>query len=298
MQARGTASVYVGELQANGTRLIQPQRLTLDNWTKWPSGWSSDSQAVLFVSLGGSGWQIYKQGLDERMPEKPFAGAEEYPWATFSPDGKWLLFWAVSQGRDRLSVRLMRLPVSGGPPEIVLTSGRLTASHQCALWRPNFCVLEEQDPSGNQRVFSAFDPSQGRIVEIKRMNGSSFAPYAWWSLSPDGTRIAVAEQKPAIRILNLTTGAEQSLTAKTDALFQKVAWSSDGRALIASGWFPSGWAAPGSGVLFNIDMQGNTHVLMQDSHEWFGFPAPSPDGKRLAFTVFTGESNAAIIENF
>jgi len=130
------------------------------------------------------------------------------------------------------------------------------------------------------------------------MNGSSFAPYAWWSLSPDGTRIAVAEQKPTIRILNLITGAEQTLTAKTDALFQKVAWSSDGRALIASGWFPSGWAAPGSGVLFNIDMQGNTHVLLQDSHEWFGFPAPSPDGKRLAFTVFTGESNAAIIENF
>jgi len=43
---------------------------------------------------------------------------------------------------------------------------------------------------------------------------------------------------------------------------------------------------------------GNTHVLLQDSHEWFGFPAPSPDGKRLAFSVFTGESNAAIIENF
>ena len=296
----------MGELQANGTRLIRPQRLTLDNWFNWPSGWSSDSQAVLFVSMGGNGSQIFKQGLDERTPEKLFAGTEEYPWATFSPDGKWLLFWAVSQSRDRLAVRLMRRPVSGGPPEVVLTigqlaashHGRLTASHQCALWRPNFCVLEEQDPSGNQRVFSAFDPSQGRIVEIKRMNGSSFEPYAWWSLSPDGTRIAVAEQKPAIRILNLTTGAEQSLTAKTDALFQRVAWSSDGRALFASGWFPSGWATPGSGALFNIDMQGNTHVLMQDSHAGFGFPAPSPDGKRLAFAMFTGESNAATIENF
>jgi len=293
-------AIYVGELEANGTRLKQPQRLTINNWVDWPTGWSSDSQSVLFVSsrgggLRGRGWEVFKQGLNELTAGKLSVGAEEYPWATFSSEGRWLLFWAVTRGKDRFLVRLMRQPASGGTPEVVLTSNQLTASHQCALRRPNFCILEEQDPGRNERVFSAFDPSRGRTGEIKRMTGGFIAPYAWWSLSPDGTRIAVAQRKPTIRILDLKTGTEQNLTAKTEmAVIHKIAWSSDGKSL-----FTSGWSEEGTGMLVNVDMQGNTHLLQQDSHAWFGFPAPSPDGQHLAFAnAKTVESNVAMMENF
>jgi Tol biopolymer transport system component len=295
------SAIYVGELQENGTRLKEPQRLTMNNWFELPSGWTSDSESVLIASSRsggpGGGWGILKQRLNERTAERLFAGAEEYPWATLSSDGRWLLFWAVSRGKDPFSARLMRLPVSGGNPEVVLTSNQLEASHQCALWRPNFCVLEEQDPGGNQRVFSAFEPTRGRTGEIKRMTGGFFAAYAWWSLSPDGTRIAVAQRKPTIRILDLKTGTEQNLTAKTEvAHIQKIAWSSDGRSLFASGFSGTG---KGPGVLVNIDMQGNTHLLHQDSHTWVAFPAPSPDGKHLAFTKGKrAENNVAMMENF
>ena len=98
-----------------------------------------------------------------------------------------------------------------------------------------------------------------------------------------------------IRILDLKTGTEQNLTAKTEMpVIQKIAWSSDGRSL-----FASGWSEEGTGMLVNVDMHGNTHLLQQDSHAWIGFPAPSPDGKHLAFAnAKTVESNVAMMENF
>lgn len=44
------SEVYVGELEANGTRLMNPRRLTLDERDDEPSAWTLDGKAVLFDS--------------------------------------------------------------------------------------------------------------------------------------------------------------------------------------------------------------------------------------------------------
>ena len=46
------AHAYVGELDAKGTRLNNPRRLTLDEHFEWPERWTPDSRAVVFWELG------------------------------------------------------------------------------------------------------------------------------------------------------------------------------------------------------------------------------------------------------
>jgi serine/threonine protein kinase len=68
--------VYVGDLEANGTRLTEPRRLTHDDRDDYVSGWSRDSKFVLFVSPRGGTFDIFKQDLDSSTAELIFGSPE------------------------------------------------------------------------------------------------------------------------------------------------------------------------------------------------------------------------------
>lgn len=114
-----------------------------------------------------------------------------------SPDGKWVLYFTLpSQNVSSpdsgtpVPLRLMRIPVTGGPAELVL-SARLYGTPWCARSPSTLCAFAEQAPDRKELVFTAFDPLSGKGKELARFASDAKADYGNWSLSPDGTRIGI-----------------------------------------------------------------------------------------------------------
>ena len=185
------SDVYVGELADNASRFSNaPQRLTRDDRIDWPGGWTRDSKAVLFYSDRLGTLDLFKQDVDG-MPELLLPGSGEKRHPQLSPDGAWILYlaWpAAPAGTVATAGKVMRIPVSGGPPQVTLEatgypgsirelreldeldSGVLTTSGQpdfrCARKAGSFCVLSEGD--SNQVVFSTFDPVRAGWPSLQR----------------------------------------------------------------------------------------------------------------------------------
>jgi len=301
------SDVYLGEL-GNG-ELKSPQRLTLDDRVDWPSGWSSDSKTVYFYSDKGGAFDLYKQGVAERNATTLLSGAEE-KWAPqLSPDGKWLLYlqWPkVASGAPPGQGKLMRIPVGGGPAEVVSDvkghPGQLNnydptnsvgglPSFRCVEHAPT-CVLAEA--GGNQVVFSAVDPAQGRKAELTKI--AVEPDFIAWDLSPDGSRavVSVFDFKAGdVEIVPLAGGNPQKLSATPWNELVAAAWTADGK-----GVFLASYSSRGTSIV-RMDLTGGAPVKLLKQPSWDIYAlAPSPDGHMLAFGTVTTNANVWTIADF
>jgi serine/threonine protein kinase/Tol biopolymer transport system component len=306
-------SVYVAGLEANGTRISTPSRLTLNEGGSYPAAWTADSKAVVFGSYRDGQWKIFKQFLGEDTAEPIVAGAEVMAGAGtgVSPDGAWVLYSAPSTGNGSSSARgpnqLMRVPITGGPPEVMLTA-RIYDRPVCAKSPASLCAIAEQTPDRKQLVFTSFDPAKGRVRELTRFDTDpTLGAYYVWDLSPDGTRIAILKysERP-IYILPLDGHPRKEIVVKGWSSLQSVNWAADGKGLFTSS------ATRGGSALLRLDLQGNAYVLWQQKGsiaEWYapfaplGGPSapwvvPSPDGRHLAIYDWQLSANMWMMENF
>ena len=205
LNGRAQSDVYLSELSNGGTELKAPRRLTLDERTDWPSGWSLDSKTMFLYSDRNGNFDIYKQGPNEHNAEPIVAGLEEKRAPQISPDGKWVLYmqWPrIIEGGAAGSGKLMRIAVAGGPAETVLDINGLSESRvlspattvggfpsfKCPSHGGGPCVLAEAREKNV--IFTAFDPLQGRKKELARV--PSDTDFRSWDLSPDGSRVALS----------------------------------------------------------------------------------------------------------
>ena len=65
------ASALVGDLDDNGTRLVNSRRLTIDDNINIPLAWTPDSREVIFSSQRAATRQIYRQALDQGSTPLP-----------------------------------------------------------------------------------------------------------------------------------------------------------------------------------------------------------------------------------
>ena len=226
------SDVYVGELAENASRFSNaPQRLTRDDRIDWPGGWTRDSKAMLFYSDRQGTLDLFKQDVDG-MPEVLLQGSGEKRHPQLSPDGAWILYlaWsAVPGGTMATAGKVMRIPVSGGPPQVTLEAkgypGSIRELRDWTSWIQGYLLqaasrifdararpvlsacLSEGDSS--QVAFSTFDPVQGRIAVVATIDVKGAVS---WDVSPDGSRIAVAEAglNNRIRILPATARGEST----------------------------------------------------------------------------------------
>src|SRR5579863_7144461 len=220
------AHVYVGELDSKGTHLNNTRRLTFDEHFEWPEGWTPDSRAMVFWSDRDGSWDIFKQTLDKDAAAELLPLGPEPKWyCSFSPDGQWILYMALPEARmpgGSVPVRIMRVPASGGPPELVLTALGTTDIH-CTRAPANLCVFDEQQEG--HRVFTSVDPVKGRGRELgsTEMEPSMDIP---WDLSPDGSQVVMTPEG-RIRLLSLKSGATTDLAVKgwDNFWFWSVNWS-------------------------------------------------------------------------
>ena len=287
--------VYITELNSAGTRLSPLQQLTLDDRKDYPFSWTPDSKQVLFVSDRDGAFHLFKQQIDQTVPELLVAGNDQTMGPRLTPDNSTVLYriWP-KLGDNSTSDRMMRVPLAGGPPQIVLQHKGMS-NLQCARLPSTLCIFDSR--SATEMSFFRFDPFTGKSEEIPQARIQGETPYAYnWSLSPDGKILALSKKEavqkdPSITFFSLADGSRRTITAKAWAGISSIDFAADGRSL----WAPV-FTNTRKWALLNIDLQGHTRTLLEDSNMTIGWAIPAPDGKHLALWKARGSSNVWMLE--
>jgi Tol biopolymer transport system component len=312
VRQRFRRTVYIGELDGKSGRLSTPARLTLDEWFNWPTGWTRNSQSVLFYSDRSGDLDIFQHRVGARDAQAIVMGRDEKRDPQVSADGRWILYLAWPRDGERIragEASLMRVPAEGGQPEVVLRAAGYpgpvrvgpdgTAPVMTAAGHPRFrcpsvpestCVLSEQ--IGNEAVFTAFDPIEGRKGELARLNAEPRRA-AFWDLSPDGRWIAFGARHTTngrIMLLPLAGQMPREISAGDWKRLESVAWAADGQALFVTSYSSNGFP------LLRVSLAGTAELLYTGSY-YIESPVPSPDGRYLAFGEITPEGNVWVIDD-
>jgi serine/threonine protein kinase len=291
---RGNAQtdVYVAEFEPGGKAMKNLRRLTLVESDDAVWDWTADSRAVLFQSKrnGNWNWDIFKQDIGQTDAETIVATSENEWHPSFSPDGA-LILYLVSETSSPIATRLMRVPVAGGPPELVL-SGAIK-DFSCAR-EANRCVVVEDDKG--KQVLTAFDPLKGRGEKLPL---SDYPLFLRGILSPQGRLIEKMKSGPDglhARVRSLIGGPAEEITFRNlIGDYQFTGWSVDGRGIYLQEFTPSDFSSIYAGL------DGYSRVLWKRvwGPGWaLDYPIPSPNGRYVAFTFLIYESNAWMLENF
>jgi serine/threonine protein kinase len=300
-------SIYVADLVANGSRITTPRNLTLTGTRNRPSAWTADSKAVIFHSKRNVSWGVFRQSLSEDAAESIVASVapastpegKDLVVPRMSPDGALVLYTifatqgnaAPSGGDFSTPLQLMRVPITGGAPQLVLTAN-LYGPPGCARSPATLCAIAERSQDLKQLIFTAFDPLQGRGRELTTFDIDPEGNYDW-ALSPDGTRIAVLNMMEGrIHILSLRRKATVDFPVKGWNSLDSLAWTADGKALFVSN------QTEDASVLLHVNLQGNSQVLWKQEGGVGTVAIPSPDGRHLAIMGWTLNSNIWMMENF
>jgi len=285
VESTSQAQIYIGALSAGGTRLkTEPHRLTQGQASYWPTGWTSDSQAVLFFSDLNGSWDIYKQSLKKEDPELLVSGQAYKHDPRLSPDGKWVLYSAPETENITSQVQVLRIPSSGGAPQVV-GSGKGWSQFRCAR-APAGCVWGESSSDQKRFVFFEFDPLIGKGREL----ASTADRYPNFDVSPDGSLVAWP-LTGSIRFLSLKNGKTWDVKYSGSWVLSTFDWAADGKGMFAGAQVERG------STLLHIDLQGNAHPLWKTPYPGT-WAAPSPDGRFLAILGGTRDLNVWMLENF
>jgi len=284
--------LYVAENPKKG-KLGTPRHLMLEGRNNLPSAWSLDGQALFFYSDRNGNWDIFRQRLQQRTAEDFVVGPGEQTQPRLTPDGSSVLYWDYMDATDGalVSMRLMRVPISGGAPEQVLESSP-DAEVRCAKAHSR-CILGERDRIRNELVFTDFNPAGGKTVQLLRL-GADPGASPEWDLSPDGVTVAIVnldDAKDRIRLVQLDSKATRSISLGHAKTLSGISWSADGKT-----WFVTSSSVRGASIL-NVQSNGTSLELWATSN-LVDTPLTSPDDGNLAFTIVTRNSNAWLIENF
>jgi DNA-binding winged helix-turn-helix (wHTH) protein/Tol biopolymer transport system component len=317
-------NIYVADLEASGTRITSLRRFTLNEGRNYPTAWTPDSKAVIFGSYRDGQWGLFKQPLATDKTEFIATVAASKNLSDFglddlwsasarvSPDGAWLLYPTADPDNGSASTvltqtLLLRVPIAGGSPELVLKERGFNRP-ACAAFPANWCAVSEQTADRKQLIFTAFDPAKGPTQELARFDTDPRSRYPddyLWDLSPDGAFIAIIQRSGSvIHLLHLRHSSAETIakeiTVKGWNNFQSINWAADG-----TGLFVSSTTNTGASVL-RVDLSGNAHVLWEQkgnigpgvapcSAPW---ALPSPDGRHLAIYEWNISSNMWLLENF
>jgi len=294
-ESSSKSSVFTAILQADHTQISTPSLLTLSDGENDPMGWTADSKTVVFWTDRSDHSEIRSQSLDGETADLIVSGsADNYvmnPHVT--PDGKWILYTLGHPAElgPNFEVSLQRVGISGGPSQS-LFKRRPEFFYRCANSLSNLCVMSETAPDRKSLIFAALDAFKGRGHELARFETDPTADYDW-ELSPDGTRIVVRKNKePRLDMISLTGRPPQQFTVKGWTTLANLNWAADGAGIFTSAPVPRG------SILLFVDLKGNAHPLWEQKGSRGTWATPAPDGKHLALSGWSTNSNLWMMQNF
>ena len=287
-------SVYVADLAPDATRISPPKHLTMTEGQEFPSTWTADSQAIIIVSNRDRTWGFYRQPITGG-PATPIQTGivSEGLGAIFphvSPDGKWLLYAPYPKTyQPGNNVDVVRVPITGGTPQLVLTD-HIVDVVRCTQLPASMCAIATI-PDRNHLAFKGFDPVLGRTHELAQVEVEPEVNYTW-ALSPDASRIAVLKRSTGeMHVLSIKTHVDHKITVQHWNNLLSLDWTADGKGLFTSSMQPSG-------VLLHVDLQGHADILWEPKGTKMPWAVPSPDGRHVAMPGYAQNSNAWMMQNF
>jgi len=295
-------NIAIGDIDS--TRLgtfARPHRLANEVDGDWPTAWTKDSRAIVFYSSKSGDNDVYTQSLAGDSAEPVVAGPGEQLAAVLSPDGLWLVYMEVPNFEHfgaATRVKLMKIPVSGGTPQLVLTSETYD-SHQCTRDPSGFCVLGERSADGRHLILTTFDPSKNSGADVRgrvllNLDTDPARDYQW-AISPHGSHVAISQVDDSeirIRTISLRGAPDTQIEVKRWPHLISMHWAMDERSFFIS-------SRSGSRcTVLQVDMLGNAHVLFQQPGAYQTWALPSPDGRHLAIFSAAMSSEVWTAENF
>lgn len=297
--------VYLAELSPVGAGFSNIRRFTFGvGRDDFPRAWTPDGHAVFLDSNRNGHWQIFKRSLDSASAVPFIAGPDDQFAPRISPDGAWLLYIERPiHWREPEPARVMRAPLSGGSPELVLQASQFTdwsLRFDCPRIAGSLCLLAQQ--GAGEIKFRPFDPAKGLVSGLVSFTIQNPGNGFHWALAPNGAQLAWIVGKPGagvIHVINLdgsrggyTARSEHDVDVRGWPRLHSVAWAAGGR-----GWFVVSWTRA-RWTLLRVDTQGNATQIYQEASDWAPLPFPSPDGRHLAFSKQTSSSNAWLLTGF
>lgn len=284
------ADVYISEFSSKGPRISTPRQLTFEQGDDLPFDWTPDNEAVLFISDRTGTTNIFRQRIDETSAEMLVIDQDKKSAiCRMSPDGSQILYSVPTNPSDNLAqVRLMRAPINGGPPHVVLEAPAI-GNFECSHVPATICAFDQKKQK--RLLISVFDPAIGEPHEVATLPKEAFG----WALSPDGKSIAfiLGASNERIRLLSLSGQPTRELIVKNWSGFNSLDWAAD-----SQGFFVSSNPAGLRQSLLYVDLAGNAHQIWQVNFVWPTWAIPSRNGKYLAILAPTVDSNVWMAENF
>jgi Tol biopolymer transport system component len=300
---RGTMhlSVFVGDLASKGTRLLNPHRLTMDEYLNVPTAWTADSRDVIFSSSRAGSGGIYKQALDGGTPQviTPLPDLD-LAWRFFvvprlSPDGAWVVFAGTPHNSPLgTAEHIFRVSVNGGAPQQLFEVPELPEILYCTNRVANFCAYPSRAGEGRSWMITAFDPATAKRKELLRIPTEPGTEYHWGP-SPDGSQVGILKTDwniGQIRFVPVGGGEARTVTVKGNANLDSFEWALDSRSVFVGSRGPSG------ATLLRIDLSGNAQPIWHQPQPYQTFGIPSPDGRHLAMCGQGADGNVWMIDNF
>jgi Tol biopolymer transport system component len=294
-RALSQLDVYIAQVHANGAKIDEPRRLTLDDADDLPFDWDPDNQTVLFMSNRTGNINIFRQKMNESLAEMIVLGNEEKTICRLNPDGTEILYLVPvygggsSSSSEVVATRLMRAPIGGGAPQLVVEAPGIN-NYQCARSPAAVCVFSQQGK--DQIKFSKFDPATGKAEPIMTLDepGKNWN----WSLSPDGERVAIGKiLDNRVRLFSLQGKLAREIVVKNATHLTSVDWAND-----AKGLFLSNNITGRKSSLMYINLNGEAHEIWQTKSVSATWAIPSRNGKYVAIPAPTASSNVWMAEHF
>lgn len=281
---------YVGRVAGADSMLQDVTRLTVDDRMDIEPAWTPDSRGIVFTSERNSNEDVFEQALGSTDAQPLVTGPGDQYAPQLSADGAWLLYKHLSTERDQdASIRIMRLPLGGGPAEVVMDA-QPVALYRRAARADSVWVLSEVEQG--RTVFWRFDPSTGRGGELGSLN---VRPLSRWDLSPDGLRVAVVQLEdstPRIQVLSFSDHATSEVRLDRQVQLDDIRWAPDN-----SSWYVVSAGEGYAWTVLRVMPNGRTIPLLPPQ-TWMYTCAPSPDGRHLVYTSNTGDESLWLLEDF
>ena len=138
----GPPNIWLADLPPAGeaSRLLNIRRLTFSQSEQFPHAWTSDSRKIVFESNQNGPYDLYSQDIDGRASKPLVVSPLDKVMAQLSPDGNSFLYHDVSADRR---LKVMRIPVHGGSPEVVLMDSKRPGEFRCGLQAGARCVVRQ-----------------------------------------------------------------------------------------------------------------------------------------------------------
>jgi Tol biopolymer transport system component len=234
-----------------------------------PIGWLPDNSGVLFTRVGDRDelWVAPLEGSPRRLVESRGSVG-----GTVSPDGRWLAYDVLLDGKRTLRVR----DLTTGADTALTTEGYESLSRETGNWSPDGTrVLYESRRSGTLDVWSVHVVT-GERRQITRDVRDDFLP----KYSPDGRRVAFISDRGGQRDVWIVadTGGEATRVSDDKAREAYLEWTRDGGSLLISG-------TDAESHIYRVGLDGAPPVRVLNETFQDLDPRIAADGSRMVFTA-------------